>query len=150
MVKCEIVEEIGVIERVDGYIARVTVLRKTACEGCTVSACDSSGQSMIIEALNPVQAQVGQKVKISMKSSTYLKGTLIVYGIPAIALVIGAVVGREFTGAHFAGHDPDSIAAISGFTAFIISLLSLKIWSSRTERKNAGKPVIEEILESES
>lgn len=102
---------------------------------------------MTIEALNPVHARVGQKVIISMKSTTYLKGSLIVYGIPALALVMGAVLGREVLSAYFAGHDPDSISAISGFAACVLSFFSVKLWSSRIDRKFAATPVIEEIVE---
>lgn len=139
-------EEIGVIERVEGFNATVSVAKKSACDGCSLKTCSPSGQSMTIEALNPVHAQVGQKVIISIKSNTYLKGSLIVYGIPALALVIGAVIGREVLSAYFVNHDPDSISAISGLTGCVLSFFSVRLWSSRGNRKITDKPVIQEIL----
>lgn len=149
MVKFEIVEEIGIIERVEGVNAIVALPKSTACDGCSLKTCKPVGQSMTIEALNSVHAQVGQTVKISLNSNTYLKGSLIVYGIPGIALVAGAILGREFMSSVFIGQDQDSIAAISGITAYMLSFFLVKIWSNRVKRKNATKPVIWEIVKSE-
>ena len=73
---------------------------------------------------------------------------MIVYGIPAIALIAGAVLGKEVIGNHFAVRDPDNISAISGFAACILSFFAVKIWSRMADKGNATKPVIEEILES--
>lgn len=104
---------------------------------------------MTIEALNPIHAQVGQRVRISMKSNTYLRSALLVYGIPAIALIAGAVFGREVLGICFTGKDPDNLAAVSGFAACVLAFFTLKVWSRLTDRGKSVKPVIEEILGSE-
>lgn len=140
-------EEIGVIKSIEGPIAKVSVPIKSACEGCTVRTCKLEDQSMQIEALNPVKASVGQRVRVVMKPYTYLKGSLIVYGVPALALIIGAVLGKEVFSYYFKELDPDIVSAISGFGAFAISFLSIKFWSSRVEKKVELKPVIEEIIE---
>jgi sigma-E factor negative regulatory protein RseC len=149
VVKFEIVEEIGIIERVEGTSATITVLRRSACDGCSSVLCKPAGQAMTIEALNPIHAQVGQKVRISMKSNTYLRSALLVYGIPAIALVTGAVFGREVLGTYFIRQDPDSLTAVSGFAACVLAFFAVKIWSCMTDRGKAVNPVIEEILGSE-
>jgi sigma-E factor negative regulatory protein RseC len=105
---------------------------------------------MIIEALNPVHGRVGQKVRIVMKSSSYLRGSAIVYGIPALALIAGAVLGKEVIGSLVSGFDPDLLSAISGFCFFVASFVAIKLWSGRLAGKTEMKPVIEEILGSES
>ncbi|MEW6213590.1 MAG: SoxR reducing system RseC family protein [Nitrospirota bacterium] len=138
-------EEIGVIKSIEGVIARVSVPRKSACDGCTVGICKPDEQSMEIEALNPVKARVGQRVKVVMKPYTYLKGSLIVYGIPAIALITGAVLGKEIFSYYF-NIDPDIVSAIFGFGAFAISFIAIKLWSRKIEKRVELKPVIEEIL----
>jgi sigma-E factor negative regulatory protein RseC len=102
---------------------------------------------MEIEALNPVNAKVGQKVKIVMKPYSYLKGSMIVYGVPALALILGAVLGKEIFSHYFKELDPDTVSAIFGFGAFAISFLYIKLWSSKVLKKVDLKPVIEEILE---
>lgn len=147
MVKFEIVEEVGIIKNIDGMTATVSIPRKSACEGCSFSACKTGKEGMLIEALNPVNARVGQKVRIVMKPYTYLKGSAIVYGIPAIALVSGAVLGKEVLSRYFVRTDPDILSAITGFIAFALSFLLIKVWSKKTAEKEDIKPVIEEILE---
>jgi len=140
-------EEVGVIMSINGLTAKVTVPKKSACEGCTAGTCKPGEQSMEIEALNPINAKVGQTVRIVMKPYSYLKGAIIVYGIPAIALVTGAILGKEFFSRYFIGVDPDVVSAFFGFGAFIVFFLLIKFWSIRFEKKHDLKPVIEEIIE---
>ena len=74
MLEFTVMEEVGVVISIDGVMAKVAVPRKSVCEGCTSTACKPGDQSMEIEALNKVNAGVGQKVKVITKSYTYLKG----------------------------------------------------------------------------
>ncbi len=147
MVKFKFMEEIGIIKRIEGIFATVSIPKKSACEGCSLGICKPDSQFMEIKALNPVNATIGQKVKIVMKPYTYLKGSLIVYGIPALALITGAVLGKEVISLYFARLDPDIVSAITGFIAFAISFIVIKLWSSRAEKKVEVSPVIEEIIE---
>lgn len=140
-------EEVGLIKSIDGMLAVVSVPKKSACEGCTMGICKPEDQFMEIEALNPVNARVGQKVRIVMKPYTYLRGSVIVYGVPALALVIGAVIGKEIFSRFLRGFDPDIVSAVFGFGAFTISFVVVKIWSSSMSKKTESKPVIEEILD---
>jgi sigma-E factor negative regulatory protein RseC len=139
-------EEIGVVRTIEGLVAKVAIPRKSACEGCTVETCKPDEQSMVVEALNPVKARVGQKVKVVFKPYSYVKGTFIVYGIPALAIIGGAVLGRFFSN-YFREIDADVLSALFGFGAFAISLLAVKLWSKKAEKKVGYKPVIEEIVE---
>lgn len=147
MVKFDAVEEVGVIKGIEGIMAVVSIPRKSACEGCSLGICKPDEQYMEIKALNPVHANIGQKVKIVMKSHTYLKSSLIVYGIPALALITGAVIGKEAISNFFVRLDPDIVSAITGFIAFAVSFIAIKVWSSRAGEKIGARPVIEEILD---
>lgn len=139
-------EEVGVIKSIEGMVATVSVPKKSVCEGCSLGICRPEDQTMEIEALNHVNARVGQKVKIVMKTYTYLKGSIIVYGIPALALIIGAILGKEVFSKYFREMDPDILSAVFGFGAFVIFFLLIKLWSGRVEKKMESKPFIEEIL----
>lgn len=141
-------EEIGVVKSITGSLAIVVVERKSACDQCK-AGCTVTDSGAEIEALNVAKAKIGQKVKVVMKPYTYLKGSIVIYGIPALALIIGAIIGKEFLSSlyPFKGLDPDIVSAIGGFGAFIISFLIVKLWSRRFERKVEYKPIIQEILE---
>ena len=147
MVKFQIVEEVGFVKSIDGSLATVAIEKKNSCEGCTLKICKPDAQHMEIEALNSVHAAVGQKVKVAMKSYSYLKNSAVVYGIPALFLVLGAVAGKEIISIFFTNSDPDIVSAFSGFGAAAISFLFIKLWSLKAGTRRASKPVIEEILE---
>ncbi len=145
MLKFKIVEEIGIIKFVNGNTATVVFPKKNACEGCTMKMCKPGEQTMEIKALNSINALPGQRVRVTFKSNLYLKGSIVAYGIPAIALLIGAIAGKEVFSSLLRQYNPDLISAISGFTACFISILFIKLWSLR--KNSNAKPVIEEVLE---
>jgi len=140
-------EEIGIVKSIAGVMAKVSVPKKSVCEGCTAGTCKPEEQSMEIEAINRAGAKAGQKVRVVVKSYTYLKGSLLVYGVPAAALVAGAVLGKEIGGQYFKGIDPEILSAIFGFGLLVIAFLGIKLWSRKVEKKTETKPVVEEILE---
>lgn len=146
MVKCYVIEEIGTVKSVDGIMAVVYVPRKSACDGCTAGTCKVEEQFMEIEALNKAGAKVGQKVRVAVQSVVFMKGSMLVYGLPALGLVIGAVFGKEVMARFYPAADPDILSAVFGFCAFGVSLVIVKIWSNRVGKDTSTKPVIEEIV----
>ncbi len=138
--------EIGIVKRIAGITATVSVERKSACEQCA-AGCKLTDSGADIEAINRVNAKVGQKVRVEMKAYSYLKGSVIVYGLPALSLIIGAVAGKELFSRFFPSRDPDIVSAVVGFGSFILSFLMVKLWSTRFEKKTEHRPVIEEIIE---
>ncbi|UCH81662.1 MAG: SoxR reducing system RseC family protein [Nitrospiraceae bacterium] len=141
------IEEIGVVVKTEGDTARVAVQKRGACEGCTArGACESTSEGMEIEALNPVHAREGQTVKVLLQAETYLKGSMIVYGLPLVLFIAGAIVGKNIGEAYFADTNSDMFAAIFGFASLIASLIAVKIWSGRLESKAEYRPYIGEIV----
>jgi sigma-E factor negative regulatory protein RseC len=140
------IEEIGIVTSTEGRTAHVNVPKKSTCEGCTAGTCATGEQSMEIIAFNKAGAETGQKVKVLIHSSAYMKGTIIIYGIPALALVAGAVFGKEVMPELFIGTDPDILSAIFGFGFMGLSFVGVKIWSNLNADKTESGPVIEEIL----
>jgi sigma-E factor negative regulatory protein RseC len=103
---------------------------------------------MEIEAFNQAGAQVGQKVRVVISSFTYMKGSMLIYGFPAAALVVGAVLGKEVFSRFFPATDSDVLSAVFGFSALVISFIIARIWLSRSSRKVESKPVIQDIVGS--
>jgi sigma-E factor negative regulatory protein RseC len=139
-------DEVGVVKVLKGDVAIVSVSRKSACEQCK-AGCSLTESEAEIEAINEAGAEIGQKVRVLMSPHSYLKGTLLVYGVPSVALIVGAVIGKEFLSLLFEKADPDILSAIAGFGAFIISFGLVKAWSGRVEKKIEYKPVVKEIIE---
>lgn len=101
---------------------------------------------MEIVAFNKAGAEVGQKVRVVIHSYAYMKGAMIIYGIPALALVLGAVLGKEVMPDFFIGTDPDILSAVFGFGFLGLSFVGVKIWADRKTNKTESSPVIEEII----
>ena len=119
------IEETGIVTKVDGIIARVAVQKKGTCEGCAAKGvCETTDAGMEIEALNPVQARVGQTVEVSLKPQAYLKGTILVYGFPLIAFISGVILGKNIGEKYFREINSDILSVVLGFSALIISFLS--------------------------
>lgn len=138
-------EEIGVVKSLQDPFAIVVIEKKSACDKCSMS-CKMTDEGSEIEALNLAKAKVGQTVKVNMRSFTYLKGSLLVYGFPAFLLIVGAVFGREILSRSVTFIDKDLLSAITGFSACLIGFIIAKVVSSRSEKKVECKPVIEEIV----
>lgn len=138
-------DEIGTVTRLDGVFAIVNVEKKSACGSCK-AGCKVSEKGAEIEAVNKANAAVGQMVRVAMQPYLYLKGSILIYGLPALALIIGAVIGKEYFSVFFRNLDPDIVSAIFGFSAFILSFVFVKLLSSRLEKKTEYKPVVVEII----
>ncbi len=140
-------EETGVVKEVIGPKAIVTVQRQSGCDSCPGgSVCKMMGNEAEIEAVNEAKAGVGDTVRLAFKSYTYLKGTVFIYGIPSIMLIIGAVIGKEYLSKLLPNMDPDIVSAMGGFGLFALSFLFMKFWTKRYEGKKEYMPVIIKVL----
>jgi len=141
-------EEIGVVKSTEGMHAVVEVRRKSACEHCTLGTCQFTDDAAEIEAVNKAGAEVGQKVRLVLVPYTYLKGSMLIYGLPALAMIIGAVLGKEVLSGYITGVDADGVSAMTAFALCALSFVFVKIWSGRKPKgKEQKKPVIEEIIQ---
>ena len=140
-------EETGVVKEIIGPKAIVAIQRKIGCDSCPGgSVCKMVGNEAEIEAVNEAKAKAGDTVRIAFKPYTYLKGTVFVYGIPSIMLIVGAVIGKEYLSKLLPAMDPDLVSAIGGFGLFALSFLFMKVFMKRYEGKTEYMPVIEEII----
>jgi sigma-E factor negative regulatory protein RseC len=139
---------VGVVKSVDGQTAKVFVeIGGGCCDHCEKEVCDVSSQGVETEALNLVHARVGQKVRINMKTFTYVKGALVLYIVPVLALFLGAFLGRVYLPAYIHDTGADTLSAVGGFFLLGLSLILAKLLSGRMGRKTEHKPVIESIIE---
>ncbi len=141
------IEETGIVIKTEGMIATVRVQKRGSCEGCAArGVCEPSEEGMEIEALNPVQAKVGQTVEVSITPQTYLKSAIYIYGLPLVALIAGAIIGKNLGDLYIKGINSDLVAAIMGFGSFFITFLFMRLWSKKAETKSEYKPIIERII----
>jgi sigma-E factor negative regulatory protein RseC len=83
--------------REDGW-AHVVTERKDACGDCGASHCCvsfGSSSEIVVKALNRAGAKVGDLVSMNLSSGTVIKGALVVYMIPLVGLMSGALMGAS-------------------------------------------------------
>ena len=93
------VSEKGVVQEILNQKAMVRIQRSASCATCdSRGTCGvMSGKEMVIEVANDLQAKVGDQVEISMPTGTVLKLSLLIYFVPIVALLIGAIAGRAWS-----------------------------------------------------
>jgi len=118
------VTETGVIKEIRGDKALVVVQRGSQCSHCSShGACSTMNKKeMMVEVINDLHARTGDQVEISLPTGSFLKMSLMVYFVPVIALVVGAVVGGELAPS-WGYEDPTLVAASLGGAAMVAAFL---------------------------
>jgi sigma-E factor negative regulatory protein RseC len=141
------VEEIGVVKEIHGSTALVVVRKQGVCDKCSAgSVCRVTGEGAEIEALNSAQARKGDTVRVFFRPYTYLKGSLLVYGVPGLALILGAVIGKEYVAGFLPQIDPEIVSAMCGFGLLAAAFVLVKLFIRRIETGKKFTPIIEEII----
>ena len=127
--------EEGVIIKVNETTAVLRTRQKTACESCSERKhCHTSGNDteMEVEAINTVNAKVGDRVVVSFDSGRLFLLAFFLYVFPIILMIIGALIGERVAAAY--GGNPSAYAALFGFGFFFISMGIVK-WKDHQARK---------------
>jgi len=146
------VEEIGSIIEVRGKKVAVVMCEKSSfCAHCaSMESCQvgNDNKSKLVEAYNAIGAQVGDKVRLSVSSKNFLQSSFLLYIVPLIALIVGAIAGQTIGTSLDAGPDPNLLAAILG-TAFMIGSFFVIRIGSRALPKEDYMPHIVAVLDEE-
>ena len=126
--------------------AWVKTTRSSACESCSSrGAChaDGGGKEMEVEAINTVNARVGDRVVLNIKTTSLLKATFLLYVFPILAMIAGALVGQTVAGMR--GSDPSGLAALFGFLFFGLAFIAIRIVGRILSKDASYKPEIIKI-----
>jgi sigma-E factor negative regulatory protein RseC len=114
-------ERIGIVvsSDKDGW-ARVITDRSSGCGGCHTShgGCRTclAGSKLESRAKNAIGARSGDLVKLTLPASAVLKGTALLYILPAVAMIAGAFAGIWISGLlgfqHTSGALPGSLIGL--------------------------------------
>ena len=141
--------ETGIVSRAAEQIAWVTTTRSEACEACAArDSCHSlgGGKEMEVEALNPVHARSGDRVVIFFHTASLLKASFLIYVLPILGMLAGAVIGQRIALAH--GWPESATSAAAAFAAFALVFALVRAAGNRMARQSAYKPKIIRIIGS--
>ena len=129
-------EEHGRITAVHDDRAEVEVVPGEACRTCGASGfCNWTGKRQkLLTARNPVQAGIGDAVVVRTPESGRSKSAGLVFGIPAVAMLVGVLLGSLFWG--------NVGAAVFGGVGLGAGLVGIKVIDIRAARSGRNLPVI--------
>jgi sigma-E factor negative regulatory protein RseC len=115
----------GTVKAIRGEYIEVQAPSESECSSCGLkdSCANNSlkgGQTLLVR--NTIGAEVGDYVEFEFKESDLNRGLFIVYGIPLLFIVIGAILGSilEF-------RFNIKISNLKDFTTFVTTIISLSV-----------------------
>lgn len=132
------IEETARVVSQDGPCAWVETQRTSTCNSCAANkGCGSATLAKVlgqrrsrVRALNPLQAQTGERVVIGLAEQALVKGALAVYLVPLLSLLAGALVG-DYWAARLGLENPDPLTIGLGGLGLAAGVLWLRYYARK-------------------
>ena len=135
----------AVIVEIHKKYALVQAIQANGCEQCAGKGCGSSklaqlfcSKPRLFQIDNPINASVGDQVVISIADGAVLRGIGLVYMLPLLLLLVGAVIGNTLV---LQAEQRDGFAAMGALLGLAIGF-SLARWISSRQGKGRFQPRI--------
>ncbi len=137
------ITEHGIVTKATPAVAQIKTNRAAACESCTAKdSCGTihRGQEILFDVPNTLGVQAGDSVLIGMQTKSALLLTFLVYIVPVLCLVAGALAGDAL--APFLEINASFFAMVLGFSFFGLAFFILHRKSAAMNRQNDFRPVL--------
>lgn len=140
-----VLETRAIIVQTDGQYAQVQVSQADGCEQCNGKGCGTGKLSQLFcskprqfQVDNPINAGIGDQVIISVAEGAVLRGIGLVYLLPLILLLMGAVIGNSLAEQ---AEQRDSYSAVGALLGLVAGFVIAK-WISSRQVRNHSQPYI--------
>ena len=127
--------------------AIVVIQRAEACHSCSAKgACQTLGgktQDMTLVLENTLDVKPGDQVILSMAEASVIKASAVLYLIPAIGLVGGALLGWSQSTALGMGSDPASI--LGAAVGLVVGFVATKLVAGSMSKKPHYTPHLKSV-----
>lgn len=134
-------EETGIVIETSENKAKVKSSRHGDCENCGVCPGDNA---MVVAVQNPLGAKVGQRVAFEIQEANMLMAAFVVYILPLLALLVGAISGGIL--GNQLGQGVLAFQIGGGIVFFVIAVVYLKRYDRAVKKNDQLLPVITKIL----
>lgn len=132
----------------DGY-AWVETQRQTTCGACSLNkGCGTSVLAKFFGAkrtrmrvLNTLAAEVGDEVVIGLREHALMQGSLAVYAVPLLAMLVLALLG-EGLNARLHITETEGVSILFGLAGLALGFLWLRNYALHTARDVRYQPII--------
>ena len=140
------IEDIGRVVRVADDKAFIEVERSSACASCGLQEAEelATGGKVVFGAYNMAGAKNGDRVKVQVRTGTYMKASLYVYAMPVLLLMIGAIFGAYLAG--LLNKSSDAMSALFGICGLLMGIFVLFLLRKKGNKKEY-MPVIVEVIQ---
>jgi len=139
-----VIEESATVISCEGRFAEVETQRRSACGECSAGV--GCGSAVIakwfgdrrarLRVCNDIDARPGNQVVIGVREKTLVAASLLVYLLPLVLLLLGAIGASELAARSALPVDP--IAALGGIGGLLLGLLAVRrLAGSITENHQA-------------
>ena len=132
----------AVIVRTEGQYAFVRASQASGCERCDGKGCGAGKLSQMFcstprqfQVENPIEAVVGEEVVISVAEGSILRGIGLIYLLPLLLLVTGAMLGGHWAKLPA---QSDGYAAAGALLGLAAGFAAAKLISSRQHGQHSG------------
>ena len=140
------IEETASVVAVEGQYALMQTQRQSACHSCSVkTGCGTSVISQVVgqrssqfKVENTLDVKVGDEVVIGLMENSLVKGSLLVYALPIVLMLIAGLFG-DFLAQNY-HFNRDLLGSGFALTGFVISLPLIRWVISRTALKQQMQP----------
>ena len=148
------IEENAIVVAIEGEYALVQTQRRSACQSCSVKqGCGTSVLSKVvgqrssqIRVSNSLDAHIGDEVLLGIKENALVQGSLLVYALPLVSMLLFAVLGELW--AKSRGLDNEVVIIIFAVIGFMLSMLLIRIGFTGSHLKKQIQPQMLRIIRS--
>lgn len=142
-------KEEGKVKIIDEKYAFVAAKEGYACLTCPlIGACKALGVEgeMVIKAINYVGAKVGDKVIVAVGSNMFFKAAALIYLLPVVAFIIGAVIGGSVAPHLDLNVSAEAVSVIFGLVYLIASLFIVKLFIRKIVESDTDRARVIKVL----
>ena len=140
------IEENAMVVAVEGDEALLQTQRRSACQACSVKqGCGKSVLSKVvgqrssqIRVKNTLHVKVGDQVVLGINENALVQGSLLVYALPLILMLVFALLGELWAQAN--GWQGEWIVILAAITGFLSSAVIIRLGLNRSRLKQHIQP----------
>lgn len=141
----KMMNESGLVTRIEGDTAFVKFERTSACAKCGACGMLSGQNDITVSMVNLLHAKAGDRVQVQFTTKNALQSSAIAYIFPLIMLFVGVGLGYVIPQDIFAV--PDVLAALLGIIFAAAAFLILKLLNPYFKKKFSNVYTMIKIIE---
>jgi len=132
-----VTEERALVVAVDGGKATVELAPHEGCGSCGLCLAAGKKMRLALDAVDGVQP--GQTVIVAIDRSVSLRSVFLLFGLPLLGLVAGAVIGQVLP---VPGVAPDASSLLYAVVLMMAALLAAVLYDRKAAARTAPRPTI--------